>query len=126
MAKIVLGNRPETFKRKVKIQLIEGGEADIIVDFIYRDKVAYGQLLDEHAELRKQKAEGSEDFTFSSNAAQGVELDAAFILKIIKGWDLSDPLNEDNVKRLLIEFAGAGEAIVDSYRLACLEAKRGN
>lgn len=126
MAKIVLGNRPETFKRKVKIQLIEGGEAEIIVDFIYRDKKAYGTLLDEHNALRKEKAEADNEFSFTGSAEDSIDLDTAFVLKIVKGWDLADALNEDNVRRLLTEFAGAGEALVDSYRLACLEAKRGN
>lgn len=129
MAKIILGNRPKTFKRTISVDLLEGGKGAIEMLFKYRTKVEFGQFLDELlAKGGMQPAKRDDDEKLSLLAAQQktTETNADYIMAIAEGWNLDFDFSRDNVMQLCDELPAAALAIMETYRLAINEGRLGN
>ena len=130
MAKITLGNRPETFPMTVTVQLHEGGTGAVRLDVFYRTRTEFGGFIDTIMdEAGVQPAGQSEDdvkFSLRQAMEKTVDKNAEYIMKIAKGWDLERPFNLANVRQLCDEFPGAALDCIDGYRKACQEGRLGN
>jgi len=130
MAKITLGKRPETFKKVISFPMLDGSTGRISVDYVYRTKTEFAELMDKAQAGGKktfeEAGERKELETQEQVAELGLELDARYFLQIVKGWDLDIELDEKSVIQLGNEFPLAHSAIVESYRIACVEGRLGN
>jgi len=130
MAKISLGNRPKSFKRIIKVPMLEGGEGTIEVSFTYRTRTEFGAFVD--ALLKSAQvvpaSESDEDVAFS--LAQALErtrdTNADYILQIIDGWNLDEAFTRAAVVQLCDELPGAAQALINEYRAAITEGRLGN
>jgi hypothetical protein len=129
MAKIILGNRPKTFKRVISVDLLEGGKGAIDVTFKYRTKVEFGEFLDKLLEdggLQPAKRNDDEKLSLLAAQQKTTETNADYIMNIVEGWNLDADFNRDNVKQLCDELPAAALAIMETYRLAINEGRLGN
>ncbi len=139
MAKIVLGKRPETFKRIVSVPMLDGSKGTIECTFRYRTRKEFGQLVDE-IRTEAEKA-GSQAAAAAAAADEGAEAkrwslhdhfdklvgtNAEYLLKILVSWNLDEELNQGVLEQLADELPAAFEAIVAAYRDAIVEGKLGN
>ena len=140
-ARVVLGKRPATIRRTVTAPLPEGGEGMIEMDFRYRTRQEYGQLLDSRMAAAKSadadRAAASAAAVEAGDAvlpsltagelqALSVKATAEHILDIATGWGLPEPFDLEHVSQLCDELPGLASAIVDDYRTAIVEGRRGN
>lgn len=140
-ARVILGARPKTIRRTVTAPLPEGGDCMIDIDFTYRTRSEYGQLLDDRMSAAKAADAAREAAMAAALADSGQPLPplssaeiqrlgrdatAAHILDIASGWGLPDPFDLEHVTQLCDELPGVAGAIVDEYRLAIIEGRRGN
>ncbi|AVS91395.1 hypothetical protein C8246_05795 [Paracidovorax avenae] len=137
MAKIVLGKRPETFKRTVSIPMLDGTKGTIECTFRYRTRKEFGALVDGiRAEAEKVGAQAAAA-TAEEGAAEKawslhdhfdklVGTNAEYMLQILVGWNLDVELSAESLQQLSDELPAASEAIVDAYRVAITEGKLGN
>ena len=130
MAKISLGNRPKSFKRIIKVPMLEGGEGTVEVSFIYRTRTEFGAFVDallKSAQVVPASA-SEEDVSFS--LAQALErtrdTNADYILQIIDGWNLDEAFTRAAVVQLCDELPGAAQALINEYRAAITEGRLGN
>jgi hypothetical protein len=67
MAKITLGKRPKHFKRTLTVPMLEGGEGQIEISFIYRTRTEFGAFVDGlfAAAGEKPASAADEDVAFS-------------------------------------------------------------
>ena len=52
--------------------------------------------------------------------------DVETVLELVAGWELDDELNEENVRRLVENYQGAGHAIVRAYLAEIQQVRLGN
>ncbi|MFD1839145.1 phage tail assembly chaperone [Paracidovorax cattleyae] len=139
MAKIVLGKRPETFKRIVSVPLLDGSKGTIECVFRYRTRKEFGALVDGiRAEAEKTGAQATAE---AATAEEGVSekpwslrdhfdklvgTNAEYMLQILVGWNLDVDLSAESLQQLSDELPAASEAIVDAYRVAITEGRLGN
>lgn len=126
MAKVTLGKRPETFKRKVKFQLLDGTDGVMTCEFFYRTKKEFGELVNAAVEAR---GEPTSDKTPSLGDLyiQAVDKNASHLLKILKGWDIEGvELNLETAQQFCDELPGGAVAVFDAYRDGCIEGRLGN
>ncbi|MGC3984836.1 MAG: phage tail assembly chaperone [Pseudorhodoferax sp.] len=126
MAKITLGKRPESFRRKVTFPLIEGGDGVIMCDFKYRTKSEFGQFLDQMSSDAGVVPEEGKPLSIGDLMAKTVDRNADYLLDVLKGWDVDADLTRDNAAQLANELPGACVAIMEAYRLAVVEGRLGN
>lgn len=139
--RVVLGKPPATLHRVVDAFLPTGEPCSIPIDYVYRRRDEYGELLDK----RMQAAHDADTARDAANAAaiaaggeplpalssadlqrMSVDATAAHILDIASGWGLPEPFDLDHVAQLCNELPGVASAIVDEYRAAIIEGRRGN
>lgn len=136
-ARVVLGKRPATIRRTVSAELPEGGEGMLEVEYRYRTREEYGQLLDarmvqaknaDHDRQASAEKDGQQlaPLTAGELQALSVKATAEHILDIATGWVLPEPFDLEHVKQLCNELPGMASAIVDEYRMAIIEGRRGN
>ena len=140
VSKLVLGKRPEHFVRPVSFPMLDGSTGTIEVKFIYRSRKEFAELADENqatikakadAEVARMKqvvAEGEtpEEFKQSDLIAHQAEFNAAYLMQIVKGWNLDVPFNREAVDELVDNVPAAVNAINAAYREALLEGRLGN
>lgn len=130
MAKIVLGNRPKSFKKKVTVQMPEGGTGEITVSYIYRTRKEFGVFVDEVFKDAGVKPSGQTDeevkFSLAEALAKTTEINADYIMKIADGWDIPEDFTRPNVEQLCDELPGVAMAMIDTYRQAVSEGRLGN
>lgn len=130
--KFSLGKRPKTFARAVEFPLPEGGAAVITMQYRYRTRAEFGELVDTLAKaagVAAPKSASEEDVMFSLQASlqEGTDTNAAYILQIADGWDVEGhDFNLPNVEQLCNEAPGAAMAIMAQYRAAIVEGRLGN
>lgn len=130
-ARIQLGARPKTFARKITVQLPEGGEGSIEVQYLYRTRTEFAAFIgeitkaagtappaDTSAEAVDESIRGAMAATLSQNAD--------YIMRIATGWDLEHEFNRANVVQLCDELPGAAMAMMAQYREAITEGRLGN
>lgn len=127
MAKIKLGARPKSFKRVVKFPLLEGGEGAIECIYKYRTRSEFGIFIDRlmDAAGAKEKPDG-EKFSMAELMERTAGANADYIMDVLDGWNLDEDLTKANVQQLADEYPAAATAVMESYRLACLEGRLGN
>jgi len=139
MAKIVLGKRPETFKRTVAVPMLDGTKGTIECTFRYRTRKEFGALVDGiRAEAEKLGAQATAEAAPTEEGAPAkawsmrdhyeklVSTNADYMLQILDGWNLDVPLNAESLQQLSDELPAASEAIVEAYRVAIIEGRLGN
>ena len=130
MAKIVLGKRPKSFKRTLKVPLPEGAEGSIELSFVYRTRSEFGAFVDELLAAAKVKPASAADEDVAFSLQQSLELtrdtNADYILKIVDGWNLDEEFTRDAVVQLCDELPGVALAIINDYRAAVTEGRLGN
>lgn len=140
-ARVTLGKRPDKLRRTVTGPMPDGSEGLIEIDFKYRTRVEYGQLLDQRmAEARATDEAAAAAVDIAAVSAQppvpaswaadaqrrSRDATAAHIIDIASGWGLPEPFDLEHVTQLCDELPGMAAAIVDDYRAAILEGRRGN
>ncbi|QNN56496.1 hypothetical protein H9K76_18440 [Diaphorobacter ruginosibacter] len=127
MAKIILGKRPETFKRKVKFPMLDGSEGVITCDFVYRTKKEFGELIDLITKDAKAEEQGGDVAdSLGSILSKTIGKNAEYLLQILKDWDVDAPLNQESAEQLSDELPGATAAIMETYRVAIADGRLGN
>jgi hypothetical protein len=130
MAKIVLGSRPPSFKKKITVALPEGVDGEITVTYKYRTRSEFGAFVDEvfktAAITPKDNSDNEIKFSLAEALAKTTEVNADYLMKIMDGWDLSSDFTRDNVAQLCDELPGVALAIIDNYRQAISEGRLGN
>jgi hypothetical protein len=122
MAKLQLGKAPTSFKRTVKIQQLDESFVTIELDFKYRTRTEYAELIDTILKPKDGK-KAKDDISFADTIKELGEGTIDFILQICNGWDLEDEFNRENVAILVDQFPSASTEISDAYRLAILEGR---
>ncbi|WP_219209217.1 phage tail assembly chaperone [Variovorax boronicumulans] len=129
MPKIQLGGAPKTFKQKITFPLLGGGEGDLTVEFVYRTRAQFAAFLAGlYPDIKTGTAPDDTAPGFDLEAAADRELDTnvRHILGAVKGWDLEEPFDAVNVKKLTDEYPAASAAIVMAYRTALVEGRTKN
>jgi hypothetical protein len=127
MAKIRLGNRPETFKSvPVTFVMPDGSEGAITATFRYRTREEYGQYIENAIKGTTEEGKPAEKVDFGALYRSGAQKDGQNLLDALHGWDLDEPLNSENVFALANEIPAACAALSVAYRAACVEGRLGN
>lgn len=130
MAKISLGNRPKSFKRIIKVPMLEGGEGTIEVSFIYRTRTEFGAFVDALLKSAQVVPASASDEDVAFSLAQALErtrdTNADYILQIVDGWNLDEAFTRAAVVQLCDELPGAAQALINEYRAAITEGRLGN
>jgi hypothetical protein len=125
MAKIVLGDAPKSFKRKVEFTLLDGSKSDITITFKYRTRKQFGEFIDKMMAAAAE-VPTDEKFSMAKLMAKTGDANAVYIQDVAEGWDLEDDFTQDNIARLSDMYPAAAVAIMDAYRLAITEGRLGN
>jgi hypothetical protein len=140
VSKIVLGKRPDHFTREVSFPMLDGSTGTIEIKFTYRSRKEFAELADAiqaeikakaEAEIERMKnaaADGADllEFSQSDLVARQTEFHVAYIMRIVKGWNLDVLFDESAVEELVDTLPGAVTAIIATYREALLEGRLGN
>jgi len=130
MARIVLGSRPKSFKRRVSVDLPEGGQGSVGWVFVYRTRTEFGALLDEIfgsagvAPASQQDADVK--VSLADAFARTRDANADYLMKIAEGWDLDAEFSRASVQQLCDEYPGLALKTIDDYRSAITEGRLGN
>jgi hypothetical protein len=140
MAKIILGQRPKSFKRTINFLQIDGSPGSMEVDYTYRTRSEFGKFADgiraqvkadAEAELDKLKALADQkqpipELTQSELVAHESTTNVRYVMGCIEGWNLDVPFDEAAVAQLADEVPAAVTAIIATYRDAITEGRSGN
>lgn len=146
MSKVFLGKCPKTFpKTIITVALPTGGDGDIGVVFKYRTRSQYGAFVDgifkaagvdaPDLAVDPSVAVGADgpaksqqvfQFSLAQSLAKTIEKNADFILDAVDSWDLPHEFTRASVEQLCDEVPGAALAVIERYRLACIEGRLGN
>ncbi len=130
MAKIKLGARSASFKKNIKVPMLDGSEATVEVQYVYRTRTEFGAFVDSMlAKAGVEPASQAEEdvkFSLESALAKTRDTNASYIREIALGWNLDEEFNVENIRQLCDEVPGAALAIIDSYRVAVSEGRLGN
>jgi len=144
--KIVLGKRPESFKKTVQATMLDGSTGCMEVEYKYRSRTELATLIDElqskmkdeanveierfkaAVEKAKQTGEAIPEFTTTQTeiVKRQTAVSVEYLLKIVKGWNLDVDLDKEAVTELVDTLPGVAEAIKDDYRAAINEGRLGN
>ncbi len=127
MSKIKLGNRPKSFTKIVKFDMLEGGKGSIECTFKYRTRTEFGVFIDELVSDSGVKPEASDDkFSMSELMEKTAGSNAKYLLQVLQGWNLDEDLSLANAQQLADELPAAAAAIMETYRMAVTEGRLGN
>lgn len=128
MAKIKLGARPKSFKRKVEFAMLDGTVGVIEVEFKYRTRTEFGRMIDELLETAKASTDAPADVKAEmfELMSRTTEANADYVLQIAQGWNLDEEFNRENIQQLGDEIPAAVAAIMADYRSAVTEGRLGN
>lgn len=124
--KIKLGTRPESFKRTITFPLIEGGEGSIELEYKYMTRSEFGAFIDEIFAQAKEEVPEDGQFSMEALMEKTKDKNAAYILKIAKGWNLDVPFNRESVEQLCDELPAAATAAMETFRSAIVDGRLGN
>ena len=133
MAKITLGKRSQFIETTISGTLPDGAPGTIRAKYRYRTRVEFGQMIDQRMAEAQAKTKAAADtdaapadFSVATMQRQARDANAAYLLDILDGWDLSDEVNLETATQLCDEFPGMAQALIDGYRLAVTEGRLGN
>lgn len=124
--KIVLGQRPKSFKKVVKFPMLDGSQGSIECEFKYRTQKEFNALFSEVFGMTTEDAEKLTPEVLVARMNANVLQQAHFVGAALLGWNLDEPLTPDNVLQLCDELPGAAQAVMDTYRQAVRDGKLGN
>lgn len=124
--KIKLGNRPKNFKRVITFPLIEGGEGAIEVTYKYRTRQEFGSFIDGIFAAAKEEQPQDGEFKMSDLMGKTRDKNAAYLLEVIEGWNLDEPLNRETAEQLCDELPAAAAEIMEQYRASVVEGRLKN
>ena len=127
MAKLVLGNTPKTFKRTVTVDMLDGTKGSIEVSYRYMTRTAFGAFLDgifKDAGVAPEDAEAK--VIIAEVMARTRDTNAEYLIKILDGWNLDEELSKANLQQLCDEFPGVANSVMETFRVAVTEGRRGN
>lgn len=144
--KIVLGKRPESFKKQVQCTMLDGSTGCMEVEYKYRTRTELAELTDEmqaklkdeanveierfKASVEKAKLSGEPipelAFTQTEIVKRQTAVAVEFILKIVKSWNLDAEFGKDGIAELVDTLPAMADAIKDDYRAAISEGRLGN
>jgi hypothetical protein len=135
--KLNLSPAPETFTHTVTLVLQNGDEAELVIEYIYREKLEYGKWVDAQLQKTKDKKTAaiakqekqakktaSDDETESTEKtvlelmSEAMEEDAKGLLEIAKSWDLQEDFTQENIIKFENKYPGAIQAIATAYPAA--------
>ena len=130
MAKIILGSRPKSFKRKVSVDLPEGGVGSVSWSFVYRTRTEFGALLDDIFGAAGVAPASQQDADVRVVLKEAFErtrdANADYMMRIADGWDLDAEFSRASVQQLCDEYPGLALKTIDDYRSAITEGRLGN
>lgn len=128
MSKVKLGQRPKSFTKVVRFDMLEGGKATIECTFKYRTRTEFGTFIDALVNDAGVKSEPAEDgqFSMSELMTKTAGSNAKYLLQVLDGWNLDEDLTLSNAQQLADELPGAAAAIMEAYRIAVTEGRLGN
>jgi hypothetical protein len=135
--KIKLGNRPKTFKPfYVKFPMPDGTEGRIQVTFKYFTKIESGKLFDDLIAEAKANAKTDEEkaeveaaevaFSLQEIMEKNRDHNSDYLLRVVDGWDLDEPLSLETLQQLDDEIPAATVAIMTGFREAAQQGRLGN
>jgi len=127
-SKIMLGQRPESFKQTVTFPAHDGSQASIEVEYIYRTRTELGKWEQANQALQSEvvKAIADDEEFWSKLSERSVSAGAEQLMQVIKGWNLDEPFNLVNAQALCDAYPNATSAIFQRYRQAINEGRLGN
>ena len=130
MAKIILGKRPQNFKRTITVDLLEGGKGSVEVSYLYRTRSEFGKFVDDLMDAAgmtlSDQTEEEVKFSLEQALKKTLETNADDIMTIADGWNLDVEFSRAAVAQLCDELPGAALQIIDQYRTAITEGRLGN
>jgi len=124
--KVKLGTRPKNFKRVVTFPMLEGGEGSLEATFKYRTKTEFGKFVDGLFEAAKEEKPADGKFSMADLMGKTRDKNAAYLLEVLEGWNLDEPLNRETAEQFCDELPGAAAEIMETYRRAVVEGRLGN
>lgn len=152
MAKLKIGNPPKSVSKELTINLLDGANASIKLDFKYRTRSEYADFIDSMtaaikaegeaviaaakaaiaaaAEAAKDPLSDAPQLNFGPTEAEQNEKktdsQVNFIMACVLGWDLDIAFDREAVRQLVDETPQAATAIISAYREAMTEGRLGN
>jgi len=130
MAKIILGKRPKSFKRSLKIALPEGVDGSIELSYVYRTRTEFGQFVDGLLQAARvtpaSAADEDIEFSLRESLERTRDTNAEYIAQIVDGWNLDEEFSLPALVQLCDELPGVALAIINDYRAAITEGRLGN
>lgn len=144
MAKVVLGKRPESFKRTLKFSMVDGTEGQMEVEYRYRTLTEFGEFIDQwdanaKALLAADKVKRDADRAAAEAAGESyveptnqelrraqAEANADYLFRILTGWNLDVKFELDAIIQLCDEIPAAANEAMNTYRIAITEGRLGN
>lgn len=127
MAKIRLGSTPKAFTRVVTVDMLDGTKGSIECLMKYRTRTQFGEFLDEiFKDAGVKPADGDEKVVIAEVMSKTRDTNAKYLLSVLDGWDLEAELNQANLQQLCDELPGVANAIMEHYRVAVTEGRKGN
>lgn len=127
MSKIKLGQRPKSFEKVVKFDMLEGGTAAIKCTYKYRTRKEFGEFIDALVTDAGAKDEVTGgQFSMAALMEKTAGSNAKYMLDVLEAWNLDEDLTLSNAQQLADELPGAAAAIMETYRLAVTEGRLGN
>lgn len=125
--KIKLGTRPKSFPRTVVFPMLEGPDGQIEMSFKYRTREEFGTFVDALVEAAGITATpGDEKFSMAKMLGKTSAANADYVLQIADGWNLDEPFTREAIEQLGNEIPAAVLAIMEDYRSAITEGRKGN
>lgn len=135
------------FEREVTLPTPNGKGQKVTFTFKYRNRQEVADLFDgynrralaeaaataaaeERAALTVQTI-GQEaplvvDLSIQGAVRDAIDDDVATVMDMVTGWNLEAEWSRDNVRKLLLRYAGAAVAIVSDYRVSLTQGRLGN
>ena len=127
MSKIKLGQRPKSFDKAVKFEMLEGGTETIVCTFKYRTRTEFGQFIDGLVSDAGVKVDATDEkFSMTDLMKKTAGSNAKYLLQVLDGWSLDIDLTLSNAEQLADELPAAAVAIMETYRVAVTEGRLGN
>jgi hypothetical protein len=126
MSKIKLGVTPKSFKVVVTFAMLDGDKGTIEADFRYRTRDEFGVFIDQIVKDAGVQPSQVEDLGMTGLMSRTTDQNGRYLLEILVGWNLDEPLTIDRTRQLANELPAAAAALMEAYRTAVTEGRLGN
>lgn len=124
---IKLGARPDTFaQQSVTFSLPDGTQGKIKYKPKFRTRSEFGEMMDELGADRGEMPAADDDTRWAQVFAQGSESNGKFLHAMLVSWDAEIELSLESLTQFSDELPGGASAILEQYRLLCVNGKLGN